>query len=128
MRLLLDTHIALWAVTNHPKLPLLAKQMILDTDNQIFVSAASVWEIAIKHSINSQNMPLSGHSSRKIFSKSGYSILSISGEHAAKVETLEWHHKDPFDRLLIAQSLCESLQLLTNDHILKRYTSSVISV
>ncbi len=128
MRLLLDTHIALWAVTDHPKLSLQAKEMILDADNQVFVSAASIWEIAIKHSINCQNMPVSGHRSRKIFSRSGYSILSISGKHAAKVERLEWHHKDPFDRLLIAQCLCESLQLLTNDRILKQYSNSVISL
>ncbi len=128
MRLLLDTHIALWAITDSPRMPKRARDLILAPDNRILVSAASVWEIAIKHGLQRGDMPISGEDSLIYFRQSGYSLLPISPEHAAAVEQLPPHHQDPFDRLLVAQALTEPLRLLTHDALVAKYSDTVIQV
>lgn len=128
MRLLLDTHIALWAVTDSPRLPRAARDLITEPENQVWVSAATVWEIAIKHTLRREAMPISGPEARHWFSVSGYRDLSISSEHAAAVEALPPIHGDPFDRLLIAQAQTEPLRLLTSDPALKPYSELVLLV
>ncbi len=128
MRLLLDTHIALWAITDSPKLGKIARDLILAPQNTVFVSAASVWEIAIKHSLGRGDMPVSGARATELFVASGYSLLPIGAEHAAAVEALPPLHADPFDRLLVAQARSEPLRLLTRDSMVATYGSDILTV
>ncbi len=128
MNLLLDTHIALWALVDSPRLSSRARELILDPHNTVSVSAASVWEIAIKHDLGRGEMPISGEAALRYFRASGYRFLPVEPEHAAAVETLPAHHNDPFDRLLIAQAQVEPMRLLSHDHQIARYGELVISV
>lgn len=128
MNLLLDTHIALWAITDSPQLPELAREHIADPANTIWVSAASIWEIAIKHSLARGDMPVSGAESLGYFTEAGYRLLAVEPAHAAAVETLPRHHQDPFDRLLVAQALVEPLRLMTHDATVAQYHDSIIRV
>jgi PIN domain nuclease of toxin-antitoxin system len=128
VNLLLDTHIALWAIADSPRLPARARELILAPGNTTWVSAASVWEIAIKHSLGRGDMPVSGAQALAYFEASGFQLLAVSGEHAAAVGELPAHHADPFDRMLAAQALTEPLRLLTHDATLARYSDTVILV
>ena len=128
MRLLLDTHIALWTIADAPQLPSRARALVVDPDNQIWVSAATVWEISIKHGIDAQAMPLSGTQALHWFRVSGYQELSISPGHAAAVDSLPAIHGDPFDRILVAQAETEPIKLVTRDKILARYSELVLLV
>ena len=127
MRLLLDTHIALWAVTAHPSLPARATELILNAD-AVYVSAASIWEISIKHAAAPLRMSMSGTDALKEFSAAGFSLLAISAAHAASVDTLKAHHRDAFDRILIAQALTEPLRLMTHNAALVAYSDIVLLV
>ena len=126
MRLLLDTHIALWAITDSPDLPVKARSMILDPGNIVYVSAANLWEISIKHALKPNLMPISGAKALLLFRASGYRFLDISPEHATKVEELPPFHQDPFDRMLVAQAFSEPLVLLTHDRQVARYGESIL--
>ena len=126
MRLLLDTHIALWAITDSPRLASRARQLILDPANSIHVSTASVWEIAIKHMLGRGDMPVSGTQASAYFRAAGYIELAIVDAHIATLETLPPYHSDPFDRLLVAQALAEPLRLLTHDALVSQYSDSII--
>jgi PIN domain nuclease of toxin-antitoxin system len=126
VRVLLDTHIALWAVLDSPRLSARARTLILAPENSLFVSAASVWEVSIKHRVSPKKMPVSGSQALTLFRRSRYYLLAISAEHAAAVDALPNHHTDPFDRLLVAQALQEPLRLLTSDEMLARYSDTVI--
>jgi PIN domain nuclease of toxin-antitoxin system len=131
VRLLLDTHIALWAIVDSPKLPAPARTLIADGDNDIFVSAASVWEIAIKHALargSRNDIAVSGTSALAHFKTAGYELLSITAAHAAHLDRLPRRHADPFDRLLVAQALLEPLILLTRDPHVAGYDASIILV
>ena len=131
MNLLLDTHIALWAVFGHRRLPPRARALISDPQNAVTVSVASLWEIAIKHAIvraGVRAIPVSANEAFGHFERAGYALLAISSAHARAVETLPPHHKDPFDRMLIAQALSEPMRLLTHDPGLARYSDTIIGV
>ena len=131
MRLLLDTHIALWAILGDARLPARAKSLIEDLDNDVLVSAASVWEISIKHALargRPNDMPVSGQRALSYFRQSGYAILAISAEHAAAIGDLPPFHADPFDRILVAQAQMEPLHLMTRDAPLARYGAMVMVV
>lgn len=128
MRLLLDTHIALWALTDDPRLSARARALIEDPANQVAVSAASVWEIAIKHALGRGDMPISGEAALEWFRQAGYDLLPVTPQHAAAVETLPDHHRDPFDRLLVAQAATEPMRLITRDPLVARYGGGVIQV
>jgi len=128
VRLLLDTHIALWAITDSPRLPDQARRLILAPENEVVVSAASVWEIAIKHGLAKRNMPVSGAEAKAWFVQAGYTLLPVTAEHAALVEELPAHHADPFDRMLVAQALAEPIRLVTADSKVARYSDTVILV
>ena len=131
MRLLLDTYIALWAVVDDARLPTRARALITDTENEIFVSAGSIWEIAIKHTLargGPNDMPLSGADALRYFHGSGYELVDISADDAAAVETLPLLHADPFDRLLLAQAQTRPFRLMTHDARLARYNPSIIAV
>ncbi len=128
MRLLLDTHIALWAIIDSPHLSVQARNLILDPANSIHISVASVWEIAIKHMLGRGGMPISGTQAAVHFQVAGYTELPVVNAHIAMLETLPPHHTDPFDRLLVAQALAEPLRLLTQDASVSRYSDSIILV
>jgi len=128
MNLLLDTHIALWAITDSPHLTPRARELLLSANAQIWVSAASIWEISIKHALGRGGMPVSGHEALDWFRRSGYRLLPIEPEHAAEVERLPAHHHDPFDRILIAQALTEPMRLLTHDADVAAYSDTIIKV
>lgn len=128
MRLILDTQIALWALTDSKRLGTAARKLILNPDNKIFVSSASVWEISIKHSLGRGDMPISGARAAELFAAAGYRELPVSWRHAAATEQLPPIHKDPFDRILIAQAMMEPMTLLTRDGILPGYGDMVQSV
>ena len=128
MRLLLDTHVALWAILDDPRLPASARDLVADPANTITVSVASVWEIAIKFALargGKNDMPMSGAAALTFFRGAGYAILTIRAEHVVAVGNLPPLHRDPFDRLLVAQALVETLQLLTNDAQVGAYGGSV---
>jgi len=128
MRLLLDTHVALWAIAADRRLPAPARKLILDSRTEVFVSAASVWEIAIKHSLARGDMPISGRQATAWFEAAGYGLLPVSAVHAAAVEGLPPIHTDPFDRILVAQALCEPLRLLTHNRTVARYSDAIMLV
>jgi len=125
VRILLDTQIALWAITDSPRLSITGRDLILDAGNDIYFSAATVWEIAIKHRLGREDMPVSGAEARKLFRESGYLELPISADHAAAIELLPLIHADPFDRILVAQAISEPLRLLTHDRLLPGYGDAI---
>lgn len=125
MKLLLDTHLILWWETNHPRLPPAVKELIADQAERVFVSRASLWEMAIKISLGRLRMDL-GQFIHNVEAQ-GFEWLDIRSEHLLAVASLPAFddHKDPFDRLLAAQSLCEPLILLSCDEKLARYGSTI---
>ncbi len=99
--------------------------------NEIFVSAGSLWEISIKHPLarsGVSDMPFSGAEALSYFNEAGYHLLEVTPLHAVKVEELPLIHSDPFDRLLVAQSLAEPLRLVTHDKRVSQYNNSIILV
>jgi PIN domain nuclease of toxin-antitoxin system len=131
MSYLLDTHIALWALTDDPKLSATARGYITDPKATVSVSAASVWEIAIKHALGQQRadaMSISGPQALELFAKAGFSLLAITPQHAAAVSALPALHHDPFDRMIITQAITEGLVLLTSDSKLPPYHPGIILV
>lgn len=131
MRLLLDTHVALWTLTDDPRLTEQARALVLDPANEVCVSAVTLWEIAIKHGLAREGagaMPISAHEAQLLFSASGYSLIPITPEQAVAVETLPRIHADPFDRLLVAQGLTDALVLVTHDAVVASYNTRIIQV
>lgn len=128
MKLLLDTHILLWAAGQLPQLPAVARSLLEDTSNEVMFSSASLWEIAIKRGLGRQDFRVDPRLLRRALLDNGYSEVPITSEHAVTVDGLPTIHKDPFDRILIAQSIVEGIVLLTADPILARYPAPVRKV
>ena len=128
MNLLLDTHVALWAIADSPKLPLKARELIASPRTSVWISTASIWEIAIKYSLGRGDMPISGQAALRYFSESGYRQLPIEAEHAVATEDLPAHHSDPFDRILVAQALVEPMRLMTHDATVALYSDTIIKI
>ena len=128
MNLLLDTHVALWAITDSPRLPKGARDMIESPKSTVWISAATIWEIAIKYSLGRGDMPVSSQEALRYFRDSGYRFLSVEPEHAAAVEDLAAHHADPFDRILVAQALVEPMRLMTHDQMVALYGDTIIKI
>ncbi|WP_011296089.1 type II toxin-antitoxin system VapC family toxin [Cupriavidus necator] len=125
MRILLDTHVFLWAVTNDPKLSQTAQRLILDAE-EVFISAASIWEISIKAGLDKIEVDVDELIAE--ITAAGFSELPVTNTHAAAVRHLPNHHRDPFDRLLIAQAITEPLRLLSADEHVWKYSDLVIRV
>lgn len=125
MRILLDTHLVLWAVTADPALGATAKQLLLDADNQIFVSAASIWEVAIKHRKHPKVMPIGPEVLIDACIESGFNWLDVSVDHTRATGDLPLLHVDPFDRMLVAQATREPMILLTRDVKIAAYSELV---
>ena len=124
MNLLLDTHVFLWAIDNNPNLSPVAREAIVDGHNIVYVSAATAWEISIKRAIGKLKVPESDYLEELRLHR--FMLLSITTEHALAVENLPSHHKDPFDRMLIAQAQEENLALVTRDPRIKAYDVRII--
>jgi PIN domain nuclease of toxin-antitoxin system len=125
MNFLLDTHIALWGLSGDERLTKEACGLIANEDNRIFVSIASMWEIAIKKALKPDKIPLSGREYLHYCKQAGYELLAITETHVLSLENLPTIHSDPFDRILVAQASAESLTLLTHDSVIAKYGSTV---
>jgi len=128
MRLLVDTHLLLWAAAKSRRLPKAARPLLEDPANEVFFSAASLWEIVIKASLRKGDFDVDVAVLRPALAEIGFTELPISGAHAERLAALPPLHRDPFDRMLVAQSLAEPLLLLTNDGVLGDYGESVMVV
>jgi len=125
LRWLLDTHLLLWATTASTRLPAEARRLLEDEANTPVFSVASIWEVAIKRSLGRTDFRADPRVLRRGLIDNGYEELPFSGHHAAAVDSLPPLHRDPFDRLLVAQSLTEGLMLLTVDPMVPRYPAPV---
>ena len=125
MRLLLDTHLLLWSMAASRRLPAAVRELLKDPANTVFYSAASVWEIAIKSGLKWRDFRVDLPRLLRSFSQAGFTELPVMSTHASRVVSLPDLHKDPFDRLLVAQALAEQALLLTNDTQLGGYGAHV---
>ena len=127
MKLLLDTHIILWAAGQPEKLSESARTLLTTPGNTLFFSAASIWEIVIKRGLGREDFKVDPNRLEKMLVTHGYTELPVTAEHALKVETLPLLHKDPFDRLLLAQARAEGMLLLTVDAAVLQYQESTLA-
>ncbi len=123
MKLLLDTHTALWFLSGDERLSETAKHHLTDQSNRVLLSAVVVWEIAIKRSLGKLELP---EDYLDLLLGAGVQALPVSIAHAAAVEGLPWHHRDPFDRLLVAQAAVEAATVVTRDDALRPYGVTLI--
>lgn len=128
MNLLLDTHIILWATTRPAQLSQEARRLLLDEQNTLFFSAASIWEIAIKHGLGKPDFTTDPSVLNRALLDHCYVSLPITGAHALAVTRLPLIHRDPFDRLLIAQATAEGITLLTADQDIAAYPGPIMLV
>lgn len=126
MKLLLDTQILLWAAGAPERLPDEARHLIADPDNHLLFSPASLWEVAIKRALDRADFQLDARLLRRGLLDNGYVELPITGEHTVSIDRLPPLHKDPFDRILVAQALVEGIAFLTADKALRGYPGSII--
>jgi PIN domain nuclease of toxin-antitoxin system len=129
MRLLLDTHAAIWALTADRRLSTRARDLIEADDNEVSVSAASIWEIAIKFALGKAGRPpFSGTDAIRYFREAGFVSLDVKSDHVAAAGELPPLHADPFDRLLVAQALLEPMRLVTQDPRVAAYSDTIITI
>jgi PIN domain nuclease of toxin-antitoxin system len=122
VKILLDTHTFLWAITNNAQLSVRVAQEIVTPNNEVFVSVASSWEISIKYSLGKLNLPQTPDqylAAQRL--KAGFELLLIDEPEVCQVHRLPTIHRDPFDRLLVAQASCYGMLLATNDPIFAQY-------
>jgi len=125
MKLLLDTHLLLWAAGNPDRLPDAARGLLEDPQNEPIFSAASLWEVAVKHGLGRADFRVDARLLRRGLLDNGYGELPITSEHAVALDSLPSIHKDPFDRILIAQSMVEGITLLTADPLVAQYPAPI---
>lgn len=128
MKLLLDTHLLLWAASEPARIPLPARKLIANRAHELLFSAASLWEIAIKSGLGREDFRVDLRLLRRGLLDNGYSELPITSEHVLALGVLSSIHRDPFDRILAAQATVEGLILLTIDPVLARYGGPVRKV
>ncbi len=126
MNLLLDTHAFLWFVTGDRRLGRAARRALEHEDARLHLSAASVWEMAIKSSLGQLTLPASLEEYITEKRAEGYRLLPIEWNHAAAVEHMAFYHRDPFDRLIAAQALAESMPVVTRDRVFRKYGVDVV--
>lgn len=128
MKLLLDTHLLLWAAGEPEKLPTAALAEIENPENELLFSPASLWEVSIKRGIGRADFTVDPRLLRRGLIDNGYGELPITSEHAVAIDGLPPIHKDPFDRMLVAQSIVEGITLLTGDELVARYPGPIRKV
>ncbi len=127
MKLLLDTHVLLWAATAPDELGTQARDMIEDGTQEVLVSVVSAWEIAIKQSLGNLELPSTAEQWLPVvLRRSGFDLAEVGLAAALKVRALPWHHRDPFDRLLVAQALEDGYTLVTRDEVLATYGVQIL--
>ena len=125
MKLLLDTHLLLWAAGSPERLPLAARPLLEVPENQLLFSAASLWEIAIKRGLGRADFQVDPRVLRRGLLDNGYVELPITSEHTVSIDSLPPLHKDPFDRILVAQAMVEGIILLTADALIAQYPGPI---
>lgn len=128
MKLLFDTHVLLWAAGEPKKLPAAARRLLANRRNSLCFSAASLWEISIKHALGRTDFRADPGLLRRGLLENGYVEVPVNGEHAVAVGVLPRLHKDPFDRILLAQAVVEGLLLVTSDARLAEYPGPIRKV
>ena len=124
MKILLDTHVLVWALSSPERIKPKVQDLLVDTDNIVFVSIASLWELQIKKSLNKISLPDDFISQLQ---ENGFELLDINYKHIAKLDELPLIHRDPFDRMLVAQTIHENLLLVTNDLEIMKYNVKIIT-
>jgi len=125
VKLLLDTHLLIWAADSIERVPTDARALMANPENELLFSVASIWEIAIKRGLNRPDFQVDARMLRRGLIDNGYCELPILSEHVVAIDALPLIHKDPFDRLLIAQARVEGILLLTDDATVAQYQGSV---
>ena len=128
MKLLLDTHLLLWAAGDPERLSRRARLMINNPENELLFSAASLWEVAIKHGLNRPDFKADARLLRRGLLDNGYNELPVVSDHVVATESLPPIHKDPFDRVLVAQATVEGITLLTTDTVVAQYPGPITTV
>ena len=128
MKLLLDTHLLLWAAGEPRRLSKPARRLIDNPDNELLFSAASLWEVAIKRRLGRQDFKVDARLLRRGLLDNGYSELPIISDHVVATESLPLLHRDPFDRILVAQATVEGVTLLTIDSLVSQYAGPIRTV
>ena len=128
MILLLDTHLLLWTAGQSEKLPAEAHELFADRNNDLYFSAASIWEIAIKNNLGRDDFKVQPRRLRRGLLENDWRELAITSEHAAALDQIPPLHKDPFDRLLIAQAIVEGFTLVTSDESVAKYAGPIRKV
>lgn len=126
MRILFDTHALIWFLEDNPRLPTNIRALLLRQDSQLYFSSVSILEIAIKHSLKPDAMPCNADAVYADALASGISEITFISTHAREVGNLPWIHRDPFDRMLIAQARMEDMRLLSHDDDVIRYGEGVM--
>jgi PIN domain nuclease of toxin-antitoxin system len=125
VKLLLDTHLLIWAADGIERVPSGARTLMADLENELLFSVASLWEVAIKRGLNRPDFQVDARLLRRGLLDNGYSELPILSEHVVAIDALPSIHRDPFDRLLIAQAMVEGITLLTDDATLAQYQGPI---
>jgi PIN domain nuclease of toxin-antitoxin system len=128
VKILLDTHVLLWAAGQPEKLSESARSFLTVTENELFFSAAGIWEIVTKRGLGREDFKVNPDRLKKMLIAHSYTELPVTAEHALKVAMLPSLHKDPFDRLLIAQAMVEGMRLLTVDAAVLQYGDPAVNV
>lgn len=126
MELLLDTHAFVWFLNGEKQLSLKARKAIEDINNNKYLSIASLWEIAIKMSLGKLKLNKPYRELNKFISENGFEILPVTFDHAMTVSTLPFHHRDPFDRIIAAQTIVEDFTVVTKDENIAKYTNAIL--
>lgn len=125
MKLLLDTHVLLWAAGEPERLPASVRGRLDDPATELFYSAASLWEVSIKSALGREDFSIDARVLRRGLMEHGYRELAVTGAHAVAVDLLPAVHKDPFDRMLVTQAQVEGMILLTSDALVARYPGPI---
>jgi PIN domain nuclease of toxin-antitoxin system len=125
MKLLLDTHLLVWSSWTPTKISSAGRALINNLENELFFSAANLWEITIKQGLGKRDFQIDARDLRSGLQENGYNELSVTSDHAIAIRALPVVHRDPFDRILIAQAIVEGLTLLTADAIIARYPGPI---
>ena len=125
MKILLDTHLLLWAASDPNRLSVRARTLINNSEQELLFSAASLWEVAIKRGLGRKDFHVDPRLLRRGLLDNGYSELAITSEHVVAIQSLPPIHKDPFDRLLVAQATVEAISLLTVDPVVAQYPGPI---
>jgi PIN domain nuclease of toxin-antitoxin system len=125
---LVDTHVLIWLAVDSPRMGNLARDLLADPDNQIFFSAISIFEIAVKERLSKRGFEVEASAIRRMMIENDFAELAVTGTHAAHVATLPLVHRDPFDRLLVAQAMMEGFTLMTADEMIAQYSGPILKI